>query len=418
MNNRLEVLLNVGLRGATLISKFALLFFLAKYAEPEDVGVYGLISVTIGYLLYFLGVDYYTYSTREMLSVDRGKWPEILRNQAVFHVLVYLVVLPFVSIVFITEILSLKYLIPFYLLLISEHIAQELNRILIAAGRVLTASVVLFLRSGLWCYIAIGLIYFKVYEDNLIVTLSTWIVGSVAAAMIGIVALKDLSWKDIKGTSVDWSWIKKGLSVAGLFLIGTLCLRGIYTADRYIVNYLSGVAMVGVYTFYMAVCSAYTSFIDAAVISFRYAKMVEAYRRGDITQFLILRKGMQNAIIGIGVLIGIAAAVMINPVLSILDKSSYTNQIQFFWIMLASSGIVALSLVPHYSLYAFGKDRVLAVINVVGVLVFFTSTYTISIYYEGLTSVVFSILITSIYFLLFKQLFFRLFLNTLNIEVR
>ena len=416
MKNKLDILLNVGLRGATLVSKFALLFFLAKYAEPEELGMYGLIAVSIGYLLYFLGMDYYTYSTREMLSVDKSQWPEILRNQVVFHAIVYLVMLPLVSIIFITETLPIKYLISFYILLIAEHISQELNRILIAAGRVLTASFVLFLRAGLWCYVAVGLIYFKVYEDNLAVTLSSWIAGSVSGSIVGFWSLRDLPWKTIKGSKIDWEWIKRGLSVAGLFLIGTLCLRAIYTADRYIINYLSGVAMVGVYTFYIGICNAYSSFIDAAVVSFRYAKMVEAYRKGEVAQFFVLRKSMAKAILSVGIIVGLAAASLIKPVLGFVDKSSYIEQLPYFWFMLLSTGVIALSLVPHFSLYAFGKDNTLALLNVAGVLVFAVSSYVVSIFHDGLASVVFGVFVTSVYFLIAKQIAYAFFINKLNFK--
>lgn len=43
----LERLLNLVLRGTTLVSKFALLFVLAKFLEPLEVGLYGLFSATI-----------------------------------------------------------------------------------------------------------------------------------------------------------------------------------------------------------------------------------------------------------------------------------------------------------------------------------------------------------------------------------
>ena len=48
----LNKLANIGLRGITLASKFALLLVLAKYLEPSDVGLYGLIAVTVAYGMY------------------------------------------------------------------------------------------------------------------------------------------------------------------------------------------------------------------------------------------------------------------------------------------------------------------------------------------------------------------------------
>ena len=65
--------LNLVLRGSTLASKFALIFVLAKFLEPAEVGLYGLFSATIFYCLMALGFDFYTYSTREIIVSDKKK---------------------------------------------------------------------------------------------------------------------------------------------------------------------------------------------------------------------------------------------------------------------------------------------------------------------------------------------------------
>lgn len=57
-------LLNLALRAATLFSKFALVFVLAKFLETSEVGLYGLLAATISYVLFALGFDFYTFSTR------------------------------------------------------------------------------------------------------------------------------------------------------------------------------------------------------------------------------------------------------------------------------------------------------------------------------------------------------------------
>lgn len=67
-------LTNIAIRGSTLASKFLLIFFLARFLEPSELGVYGLFAATIGYSLYLLGFDFYTYTTRELLKCDRSQW--------------------------------------------------------------------------------------------------------------------------------------------------------------------------------------------------------------------------------------------------------------------------------------------------------------------------------------------------------
>lgn len=403
MNFNLKILANITLRGSTLISKFLLLFILAKYAEPSELGVYGLITVSVSYLLYLLGLDFYTYSTREIITNDHNAHSEIIKNQTYFHLIVYAIVLPFVSLLFAFNIFDASLIIPFYFLLILEHIAQELNRILIAIGKVITASVVLFFRSGLWCYIAGLLIYFDVYEDNLIVTLIAWIVGAAVATGIGFWELRNLPWKSAHTLTIDWQWIKSGLSVAALFFFGTLCLRGIYTADRYIVNYLSGITAVGVYTFYMGACNAYSTFIDASVVSFRYVKMVESYRKGDIKQFLQNRKSMLNAILAVSAFVFAVAIFLIEPVVGIVGREEYLENIPYFFVMLGATFFITVSLVSHYSLYAFGEDKVLSAINFSGIVIFLILSYLGSLFFGGLAAVIYSGFLVSVFFSISKQ---------------
>lgn len=73
-------LINVGLRGMTLVSKFLLIFFLAVFLEPQELGLYGLIIATIGYSLYPLGSDFYAFTTRELLKRDRKEWGGLIKD--------------------------------------------------------------------------------------------------------------------------------------------------------------------------------------------------------------------------------------------------------------------------------------------------------------------------------------------------
>lgn len=72
--NNLNRLLNVVLRGITMASKFLLIFFLARFLEPTELAIYGLITATTGYALYLLGFDFYAFTAREMLKHERNEW--------------------------------------------------------------------------------------------------------------------------------------------------------------------------------------------------------------------------------------------------------------------------------------------------------------------------------------------------------
>ncbi len=54
-------LYSLALRVLLLASKFILMIGMARYLSPEDLGIYGLLSVSIALALYLLGMDFYVY---------------------------------------------------------------------------------------------------------------------------------------------------------------------------------------------------------------------------------------------------------------------------------------------------------------------------------------------------------------------
>jgi O-antigen/teichoic acid export membrane protein len=113
----LSRLANIALRGMTLGSKFVLIFLLAKLLEPAEVGLYGLLTVTIAYALMALGFDFYSYATRELINTDRSQWAALIRDQGVFYSIAYAIVLPLCVMVFWKEYLPWTLMFWFFPLL-------------------------------------------------------------------------------------------------------------------------------------------------------------------------------------------------------------------------------------------------------------------------------------------------------------
>ena len=87
-------LLNLGLRSATLGTRFLFIFFLAKYLDPASVGYYGIFTATLGYAIYFVGLDFYTYVSREIVKAPADQRGKLLKGHAALSGLLYLALLP------------------------------------------------------------------------------------------------------------------------------------------------------------------------------------------------------------------------------------------------------------------------------------------------------------------------------------
>ncbi|TGU42107.1 hypothetical protein EN795_35725, partial [bacterium M00.F.Ca.ET.152.01.1.1] len=103
--------------------------------------------------------------------------------------------------------------------------------------------------------------------------MALWACSGLAAVALGVWRVRQLL---IGGWSrpVDWRWVRKGISVSAAFLVSTLALRGIQTADRYWMEDLGGIEAVGAYVLFLGVAGTLMVFLDAGVFSFSYPALI------------------------------------------------------------------------------------------------------------------------------------------------
>ncbi|MWJ27628.1 oligosaccharide flippase family protein [Halomonas sp. ZH2S] len=368
---------NIGLRGVTLLSKFLLIFILARFLEPAEVALYGLVVATVGYSLYGLGFDFYSYSTREILGSDKEHWARLLRDQSVFFGLVYCLVIPLLLLVFYNELLPWSVAPWFFIIVVLEHLAQELNRLLVAISRQLLASVILFLRSGLWALFVALVFWLSEDMRSIDLVMTAWALGAAAACFLGASALMKLDRNSLK-SRVDWSWIKRGIVVALPLLVATLAVRGVFTIDRYWVQAIAGADILAAYVLYFGVANAIISFLDAGVFVFLYPKMISASRNKNRKEF---DKGMRQLLVQT-VIVTIAfsglAALLIHPLLGWLDRPVYTENVTLLYLLLIAIGVYAVSMIPHYGMYAMSFDRHIIISHVLALPSFVVLAYVFS----------------------------------------
>lgn len=370
-------LFNIGLRGATLVSKFFLIFLLARFLEPSEVALYGLVVATVAYSLYGMGFDFYSYSTRELLGSGKERWAKLLRDQGVFFGLVYCLVIPLLFLVFFYELLPWAVAPWFFAIVVLEHLAQELNRLLVAMSRQLLASVVLFLRSGLWALVVVFIFWFSEDARSIYLVLTAWALGAATACLLGARTLMKLDRSSLK-SRVDWSWIRRGIAVALPLLVATLAIRGVFTIDRYWVQAIAGADVLASYVLYFGVANAIMSFLDSGVFVFLYPKMIAAYKNRNRKDFdKGVRQLLTQTIVIVIALSGLAA-LLIHPLLGWLDRPVYTENVALLYLLLLAIGVYSVSMVPHYGLYAISFDKHIIISHVVAMPCFVVLAFLLS----------------------------------------
>lgn len=407
-SNSLVRILSVLMRGITLLCKFLLIFFLAKFLDPHDVGLYGLLVATIGYALYAVGFEFYTYSARELIGSDRHQWLALIRDQSVFFVFTYLFVLPFALMAFFLGWLPWAYAGWFFLLLIFEHVAQELNRLLVVMSEQLLASVILFIRSGAWCLLLVFLMWWMPEARKLEWVLVAWCIGAGLGCLMGWARILSLNKAALRN-KIDWRWIVKGLKLAFPLLIASLAIRGIFTFDRYWVESMVGLDVLGVYVIFIGMATSIVSFLDAGVIVFLYPKIVAAAKVGDDEAFCVGMRKLFWDILLVTLVLVVFVLLASRPVLAWIDKDIYVENLFLLkWLFLAIV-FYAASMIPHVGLYAHGWDKAILFSQLCGLAVFFLVVYGGASY--GVVIVPWALCFSFLTILIWKLLAYRAMRN-------
>ncbi len=367
------------MRATTLVCRFLLIFFIAKFMSPAEVGLYGLMTATITYSLYFVGLDFYTFTTRELTNHDRCIWGSLLKNQMVLSLGLYCVVLPLLVILFTSDLLPWYVAKWFFLLLVLEHICQELTRFFVAASEQLASSIVLFLRHGAWAIVVVALMMFDEGSRNLDTVFGAWILSCLFAIAFSLIKFKTIG---ITGwmSKIDRAWIWRGVKVAVPFLIATLALRGVFTIDRYWVQVIGGLELVGAYVLFVGVANTLMAFLDAGVFSFAYPGMIAAYKNKNPREYRRKMREMLILTLLFSTLFSVISLVLLPYLLMWLGKGVYLeNDVIFYWLLLASI-LNALGMIMHYALYSQKRDRYIIQSHLFALPVFVVAVSLLSIW--------------------------------------
>lgn len=375
--NYLKNLVNLGLRAVTLAAKFLLIFFLARFLEPSQLALYGLLVAAIGYALYLLGLDFYTYTTRELLKHERAHWGGMLKSQGFLTLVLYCVVLPLLLLVFVSGKLPWWAAGWFFALLVLEHLNQEASRLLIAVSDPLFASAALFLRQGAWVLLVVPLMYAYPGMRTLIAVLAAWTIGGCMALLLctwRLVSMRMGGWS----VPIDWLWIRKGIRVALPLLVATLAIRALFTIDRYWLESLAGLDVLGAYVLFISIATAMGAFLEAGVFVFAYPGLISSIEKAQPALF---KQGMRKLCLQTVCLIMgfcVLALLLVGPLLDWLDRPLYREHAGVFpWVLLAMV-LYNLSMIPHYALYAQRLDRAIIQSHIAALLAFVPVTWLLA----------------------------------------
>ena len=350
------------LRGLGVFGRFVLLLVLARISTPEDLGRYGLVTATVSFTVFLVGFQYINFTMREGVR-DPSSWAGLLREQSWVQSRAYLLAVVPLGIAVASGILSIDLALWSALLVVTDHLSLEAQRLLAARSRPIQAHVVFLLRTGAWAYAwsAWALLGSPPFWTLWV----AWSIGGASAALYGAWHERDLIRAALR-EEIDHVRKWAGVRVGTTYLLDALAGRAILTVDRYLLAFFTSDAEVGIYTFHASAAASVLLMVDAVVVVTDLPAVIGAHSAHP-DQRRIVERAFRRRLFWVG--LGMTSIlVALAPLAYQLVDPLYGANWVIGALLLLAQFIEVIGLGLHYRLYAAHRDRSILSISTIGLV--------------------------------------------------
>ncbi|MFG1298778.1 lipopolysaccharide biosynthesis protein [Xanthobacter sp. V3C-3] len=368
--NRLTGLVNVGLRGSSLAFRFILSFYIIKYLGLEAAGIYGLALGAIGIApaITTLGINY--FHARELVGMP----PHLAAPRMKTRLLASTVVTALLAVGSLATAIAVSYPITPILILVAalvwlEIYANDMHVSLVALEMPFQANIVLFVRLAAWVPFVIGIGLLVPETRTIEFVLGGWLASYVLYFALLWWFLRHWPLREAVRAPIQVPWLKERLKRSWLIYFSDIGLVGYIYVDRYIVSFMLGLELTGLYNFYWSLANALQTLLATAIIQLAMPTLYKAYNTGVITNW---RTAMRRQIIktatyagALGLCVYVAAEILI----AFMDMGHVTEHRGVFIMLLVAAMIRSGSDLANVGLMSVRMDRTYAFTNLASLLI-------------------------------------------------
>lgn len=329
-------LANLALRLASLVGKFGLSLFVARFLNLSELGIYGIVFAISMFMVAFIGgrIDYEL--CRRIALDTKEDAARLLRDQTIFFFLNFLAVFPFFVV---AGCLGMaEFGLPIALCTWAICCLESYSNLLFvntyALGRPLIANFAFFVRSGLWAFMAMAALFCFPGLRTLWTVLLLWIAGSALSIVYNLSTLDFLKWPSLRHSPVGWGALRKGLEVSFLIWIGSIGLAGGTYFDRIVLSAYLDLRTVGVATFYASFGNSVVTLVASSCLAVALPKLMRLVDQKDWIGFWRELRSAGWSICLIGLLFCIGIAIIVPYSAFILQKPEiYSNRFTLWFLM-------------------------------------------------------------------------------------
>lgn len=394
-----QTILLFSIRISSLVCKFILTLFIARYIGLDALGFYGLVTAATFLIPAFLGLSLmYTISrravTQTLLEITRT-----LLFYSKFLLLLYSALFT-ISVIYGIAKNQLAFSLIVVFTIFLEHINIDLYTLLLNRGKPLTANILHFIRSALWILSFMLIAFIFPAIQTLQSLFIAWLVGGILSLFSFIMLTRHWPWTLDSGDKTLINWLK-GEFIENKFNFLNNSLRtGNQYINHFLISFFLGLDMTGVYVYFMQVFSAMSNLLQTGVIQIARPKLVKAFKFKDKECKNIYTECLKNSISIALVMVAFALPCMYLLTHEILDKPLAVKWFFVFPWVLVLFILTIISLVNQLIFYSQHRDDLLLHLNIILIpLGIFINTILVSQYgiMGAIVSMILIILITIIY---------------------
>ena len=337
--------LNMGMRGVTLVARFGLALYLAKYLPLADVGLFGLVAGVANMMPVIAGWGLNYYLEREVVGKSKQVGGQMVRDRLVvtFLTLIVLVILAAPLVLYWHVLPDAPLAMLALAIIVLECVAYDLHDALISMGYPLSANAMLFVRSALWIFPVAALGIWLPELRTLHLVFSLWLVGLVGNFIVLFWVLRGWPLGAIARAKIDKAWTFSTIRKGGLVYLSDLGFLGTLYLDRYIVDHFLGLSLTGIFTLYWSMANAVHALVNTGIIQLVFPVLVAAYKDGGRDEGMLLVRRTLMKVIGLSAVLSVGLGGFFPFVLGLLGKTEIAAYAPVFWVMLGGGSPSSIS---------------------------------------------------------------------------
>lgn len=348
---------NMTLRVLPLALKAGLTLYMARYLGLEAAGLYGLLTAMIYLGGVLLGFGFTQHSERAAVGMADTELMLLWRTQTLLALASYACVGLVIWGLSASGVVTLPALAMMAAIVCGEHYAATTNILLVAQHRPVAANACLFLSSGLWVPIVIGLGLLVPELRTFDVVLIGWLCGLALNIIVTLWLWRSWPWQEIWAAPFDATSLKLGLGQSFPLWLGVLTLAFGNGMERVFVQKFLGLEMLGVFTVFWSFCTAAQALVNSGVMSFQGPYLIKAAKAGAWPEVRRLSRQTWVMVLAGGgsvIAVGMAALWFLLPYLRQPLVAEY-----YIWgcVLMASMLLGMLGDVAVLKLYARREDK-------------------------------------------------------------